>query len=178
MKKHLFRAGFAWTIIILVTISFSFSAMAGDKRKFVYIAKGEKPSTVTNLHDPNDLKNKITQWSGSTIIVEHSDPSLVGSEQTMYGQSNFSAYMDKDAKGFSWGYTISKSKEGDCIYSKWDSTWSVTTLAHADWMVNEEVKFQIIGGTGKYSSAKGTGSCQSKRTPKGRNVKCEGELEF
>jgi hypothetical protein len=178
MKRYTVKAGVLGIIIFSMAISFALGASAGEKKKFAYISKGEKMSSSTNLHDSNDLRNKITQWSRPAIITEHSDPSLVGSEQTVHGQSNYSAYMDKEARGLSRGYTITKSKAGDCFYSKWESTWSVVTLAHADWETNEEVRFQIIGGTGKYSNAKGNGSCQSKGTPKGVNAKCEGEWEY
>ena len=178
MKRYAVKAGTLGGVIFFVTISFALGALAAEKKKFVYVSKGEKMSSSANLHDSNDLKNKITQWSRPAIIIEHTDPSLIGSEQTMHGQSNYSAYMDREAKGFSRGYTITKSKDGDCFYSKWESTWGVINLEHANWETNEEVKFQIIGGTGKYTNAKGSGSCQSKGNPKGVNAKCEGEWEF
>jgi hypothetical protein len=178
MKRNLSRAGFTWTIIILVTISLSFTAWAAEKNKFVFSKTSKNPASPTYLHDRTDQEYRITQWSRVDIFTEHSDPSLVGAEQTVYGQSNFRAYMDKGDGGVSWGYTVTRTKGGDCYYTRWEATWRLTVADFYNWVSESESKFQIFGGTGKYLNAKGSGICRSKATAQGETAKCEGEWEF
>jgi hypothetical protein len=112
------------------------------------------------------------------IFTEHSDPSLIGAEQTIYGQSEFRASMYPGDKGTSMGYTLTRSKNGDCYNTRWETTWQLTVAGYINWESEAETKFHIFGGTGKYSDAKGSGSCRSKATAKGETSKCEGEWEF
>jgi hypothetical protein len=81
-------------------------------------------------------------------------------------------------KGTSMGYTLTRSKNGDCYNTRWETTWQLTVAGYINWESEAEAKFHIFGGTGKYSDAKGSGSCRSKATAKGETSKCEGEWEF
>jgi hypothetical protein len=178
MKRHISKAGVVWIIILLITISFSFTALAAEKKKFVFSKTSKNPISPTYLHDRTDQKYRITQWSRVDLFTEHSDPSLIGAEQTVYGQSDFRAFMDKGDGGVSWGYTVTRNKDGDCYYGRWEATWRVTVAHLTDWVSEAESKFQIFGGTGKYLNAKGSGICRSKATAQGETAKCEGELEY
>jgi hypothetical protein len=178
MKKSSLKKGMVGVTIVAVTIIFCFSALAAEKKKFVMAKTSKMPASPTYLHDRTDQKYRITQWSRVDIITEHSDPSLIGAEQTVYGQSDFRAFMDKGDGGVSWGYHVTRSKDGDCLYGRWESTWRLTVAHFSDWVSEGESKFQIFGGTGKYLNAKGSGICRSKTTAQGETVKCEGEWDF
>ena len=177
MKRLFSKVGLIGIVVAAVTISFCFTALAAEKKKFVYSAKGGKFLSEINLHDPTDQKYKITQWSRLYVYTEHNDPSLIGAEMTSYGQGDY-IDMGGASRGISRGYSITRSKDGDCTYAKWEATWAVTVADFVNWEVGGESKFQIIGGTGKYLDAKGNGTCQFKTTPTSETMKCEGEWEY
>ena len=76
------------------------------------------------------------------------------------------------------GIIITRSKDGDCLYSKWDPTFKITKLDMFNWELEFESRFQFIGGTGKYSDLKESGTCRGERTPIEDPAKCEGEWEY
>jgi hypothetical protein len=152
-------------------------AVMGLARSHNYLILNPSVSQ-TFLHDRTDQKYIITQWSRVDLFTEHSDPSLIGAEQTVYGQSDYRNFMGIGDGGVSWGYTVTRSKDGDSYYVRWESTWRLTVAHPTDWVTEVESKFQIFGGTGKYLNAKGSGICRSKGTAQGETAKCEGEWEY
>jgi hypothetical protein len=73
---------------------------------------------------------------------------------------------------------VTRSKGGDGLYSKWESTFKIMKLDMLNWEFEFESRFQFTGGTGKYSDLKGSGTCRGKRTPIEDPAKCEGEWEY
>jgi hypothetical protein len=174
MKRHLSKAGVVGIIIAFVTISFSFTALAAEKRKFSMSFKNEKIVSEKFLQVTGDYKNVMKQGESLNIITDSTDPNLIGAEQTVYWQYIRAIGYGTNERGI----TITRSKDGDCFYSKWESTLRVIKRDIVNWESESESRFQFIGGTGKYSEIKGGGACKGKRTPKEDTAKCEGEWEF
>jgi hypothetical protein len=77
------------------------------------------------------------------------------------------------------GYTITRTKDGDYFYSRYESTFKVIRKDFPKPEIESSSKHQFIGGTGKYADIKGSYSCQGKTTTdKEVTPKCEGEWEF
>ncbi len=178
MQRLFPKVGLVGIVVAIITISFCFTALAAEKKKFAFSKKREKTLSEVNLHDRTDHKYRIRQYSYLDVITEHTDRDLVGAEQTVYGQSDFRASMYKGDKLQSWGYWVTRSKGEDCFYAKYQLTMTVTELKGLHWddETETESKIEIFGGTGKYLDVKGSGICKS--TGSGTITKCEGEWEY
>ena len=178
MQRLFSKIGLVGMIVAAVTISFCFTALAAEKKKFTFSKKTEKSLSLVNLHDRTDQKHRITQYSRLDVITAHTDRDLIGAEQTVYGQNEFRASMYKGDEAVTWGYIVTRSKDEDCYYAKFQATGIMTVSSGMDWEMETESKFQIFGGTGKYLGVKGSGVCKGKLTPNGVIEKCEGEWEY
>jgi hypothetical protein len=175
MKKGGLKVGLVAIIVAAVTISISCTALAAEKKKFVYSKKSEKVLSEININDRTDEKIRIRLWSRLDILTEHSDPSLIGAEETEYGQMDRPASIYPGDKATAMGYTVTRSKDGDCYYAKFQSTRIFTAISSGYMETEAETKIQIFGGTGKYSGVKGSGTCKTKGTVISEIGKCEGE---
>jgi hypothetical protein len=86
--------------------------------------------------------------------------------------------MYKGDQGVVWGYIVTRSKDEDCYYAKFQGTVTVTAVSGWNWDTESELKIDIFGGTGKYLGVKGSGICKVISAASGQNAKCEGEWEF
>ncbi len=178
MKSHFSKVILIGIIVAAVTVFLCFATQAAEKKKFTFTKKTEKSLSYINLHDRTDEKYRITQWSRLDVITEHTDRDLIGTEETVYGQSEFSAIRDEGDRTFSWGYTVNRNKVGDCYYTKFQSTGITNKRSASGWSMENKIQFQIFGGTGKYLGVKGSGVCRGKVTQTGENAQCEGEWEY
>jgi len=174
MTRSFSKKGVAGIIVALVMISFYFTVLAAEKKVFSVSLKNEKILSEKFLQVTGDFKNVVKQGESLNIITDSTDPNLIGAEQTVYWQ-----YIRAIGYGSSErGITITRSKDGDCFYTKWESAFRVIKRDIGNVEYESESKFQFIGGTGKYNEIKGGGTCRGKRTPKEDSAKCEGEWEY
>ena len=174
MTRSFSKVGVAGIIVALVMISFCFTALAAENKVFSVSLKNEKVLSEKFLQVNGDFKNVIKQGESLNIITDSTDPNLIGAEQTVYWQYTRAIGHGVNEKGI----TITRSKNGDCFYTTWESAFRVIKRDLVNWESESESKFQFIGGTGKYNQIKGGGTCKGKRTPKEDSAKCEGEWEF
>jgi hypothetical protein len=180
MKRHFSKVVLIGIIVAAVTVSLCLATPAAEKKKLTFTKETEKYLSSINLHDRSDQKYRITQWSRLDVITEHTDRDLIGSEETVYGQSESRASLYKGGRATSWGYTVNRNKEGDCYYIKFQSTGIANRRTDFGWEMEMETNFQIFGGTGKYLGVKGSGVCRGKLTSDSNReiAKCEGEWEY
>jgi hypothetical protein len=178
MRRLFPKVGLIGIVVAAVTISFCFTALASEKKKFTFSKKSERSLSEIFIHDRTDQKHRIRQWSRLDVITEHTDRDLVGAEQTVYGQADFRASMYKGDKATGWGYMVTRSKDEDCFYAKYQTMMTIIEVKGWTWDTETEIKIEIFGGTGKYLGAKGSGICRSKGSGGVEIAKCEGEWEY
>lgn len=176
MKKDLSKGLFVGILMTFVMISFSFPSLAAEKKKFSMSTKMEKLISQNYLVASGDFRNVLKQGVSLNIITDHTDPNVIGAEETAY-------WLSDQLNGLQYtltenGLTVTRSKDGDYFYSRWESILKTTKQDLANWELDSESSFQFIGGTGKYVGIKGGGTCRGKRTPKEDLAKCEGEWEY
>jgi len=179
MRRIFPKKGLIGIVVAVITISFCFTAPAAEKKKFAFSKKRQKILSEVNLQDRTDQKYRIRQYSYLDVITEHTDRDLVGAEQIVNGQVDFPTSMYKgDKSPFGWGYLITRGKDEDCFYAKFQSTMTVMEVKAWHWDMEIESKIDIFGGTGKYLGVKGSGICKAQSTESGTITKCEGEWEY
>jgi hypothetical protein len=178
MRRLFPKVGLVGFVVAAITISFCFTALAAEKKKFAFSKKREKTLSEVNLHDRTDTKYRITQFSYLDVITEHTDRDLVGAEETFYGQTDYRASMYKGDKWPTWGYLVTRSKDEDCFYAKIQGMVTVMETKGWQWETESEIKIEIFGGTGKYLGVKGSGICKAQTMSSGTITKCEGEWDF
>jgi hypothetical protein len=174
MKRSFSKVAAAGVFAALATISFCFTVLAAEKKIFSMSLKNEKVVSEKILQVQGDFKNVIKQGERLNIITDSSDPSLIGAEQTVYWQLDIAI----GHVGTERGYTITRTKDGDCFYSRYDSTFKVIRKQFPKTETDSISKHQFIRGTGKYSDLTGSYSCTAKKTEKEETAKCEGEWEY
>lgn len=174
MKRSFSKVGVVGITVAFVTISLCFTVLAAEKKALSMSLKTEKIVSEKILQVKGDFKNVIKQGESLNIITDSTDPNLIGAEQTVYWQLN----LRIGHVGTERGYTVTRSKDGDCFYSTYESTFKVIRKEFPKTERHSSSKHQFIGGTGKYSEMKGSYSCQGIKTEKEDTAKCEGEWEF
>jgi hypothetical protein len=173
MKRYFSKVGVA-VIAAFATISFCLTVLAAEKRVFSMSLKNEKVVSEKVLQVQGDFKNLIKQGERLNIITDSTEPSLIGAQQTVYWQLDIAI----GHVGTERGYTITRTKDGDCFYSRYESTFKVIRKEFPKTETDSTSKHQFIRGTGKYSDLTGGYSCIGKRTQKADTEKCEGEWEY
>ena len=176
MKRHLSTSAFVGIIMAIVMISCSFTALAAEKKKFLMNTKMEKLISENYLASSGDFRNVLKQGVRLNIITEHTDPNVIGAEQTAYWLSDRPNRLKYTL--IERGITVTQTKDGDRFYTRWESILKTSKPDTVNWELESELSFQFIGGNGKYVDIKGGGACQGKRTPKEDTAKCEGEWEY
>jgi len=182
MKRDLLKVGVAGIIIAFAAISFCFDAPAAEKKKFSMSTKRDKwisDNLLIPYGDQSQIRLdfqrfELKQGMSLDIITDSTDPNLIGAEQTVYWQRDRVAGHPLNERGI----IITRSKDGDCIYAKWESIFKRTKVDMLSVEFDSESSFQYIGGTGKFSDIKGNGTCRGKRTPREDTSKCEGEWQY
>jgi hypothetical protein len=182
MKRDLLKVGVGGVIIAFAVISICFDTLAAEKKKVSTSTKRDKwvsENLLVPYGDQSQIRLDFQRYElkkgvGLDIITESTDPNLIGAEETIYWQRDRIAGHPLYERGI----RITRAKDGDCLYSKWESTFKITKFDMINWEFESESKFQFIGGTGKYNDIKGGGTCRGKRTPREENSKCEGEWEY
>jgi hypothetical protein len=178
MRRLFPKVGLIAIVVAAVMISFCFTTLAAEKKKFAFSKKRDKTLSEVNLHDRIDTKYRITQFSFLELITEHTERDLLGAEQTVYVQADYRASMYKGDKWPIWGYWITRSKDEDCFYAKIQGMMTIMETKGWQWETESEIKIEIFGGTGKYSGVKGSGICKGQTTSSGTITKCQGEWDF
>ena len=120
MKLSLSRMVIMGTVIAFL-LSFNIMALAGEKKVFSISLKNEKIVSEKMLHVYESFKEQVWQGESIYIITDSNDPNLIGAEQTVYWQRDFSLARG----GVERGYTITRTKNGDAFYSRYDLTYKV-----------------------------------------------------
>jgi hypothetical protein len=109
---------------------------------------------ITNIPlSPGDAPNhEITQFV-RVDAVSSTNPDFDGAEQLVYGQGDQVA-----GTGSHHGYSVSVQKSGDRVFYKWEGTHKTTVKDGGAWEVSYEGRFQLTGGTGKFSAIRGAGT--------------------
>jgi hypothetical protein len=182
MRRLSLQAGAMAFIAALVISSFCFTALAAEKKKFSLSTKREKWVSENLLEAYGDRSQirmdfqryVLKQGVHLDIVSESTEPDLIGAEQTLYWQMDRVVGHPLNERGI----TVTRTKNGEYLYSKWESTMKLKWQDMANWEGDSEIRFQFLGGTGKYSDLRGGGTCIGKRTPKEDAARCEGELEY
>ena len=180
MKRLFPKFGVAVSVAVAVILSFCFTVPATEK-KFSLSTKREKwisENLIEAYGDKGQIRMdfqrfELKQGMSLDIVADSSDPNLIGAEQTIYWIRDRVAGHPMNERGIS----ITRTKDGDCLYTKWESILKITKMDMLNWEFGSELRFEVIGGTGKYSDMKGIGTCRGKRTPREDTSKCEGEWE-
>jgi len=117
MKGFSPKVTLAGIIVAFVTISLCSIPLAAEKKKFSMSTKREKVISENILTNFGEHKVFIKQGVSLEIITESTDPNLIGAEQTVYWQ-NYAIGRSMSEKAV----TITRTKNGDCLYSNRDST--------------------------------------------------------
>jgi hypothetical protein len=181
MKRLFSKVGVTGFIVALVIFSFCLTVLVAEKKNFSMSAKRDKwisENLLVPYGDQSQMRLdfqrfELKQGTSLDIITDSTDPNLIGAEQTVYWLRDRVAGHPLNERGIN----ITRTKDGDCFYSKWESTLKITKFEMLNWEFESESNFQFIGGTGKYSDIKGSGTCRGKRTPREDSSKCEGEWE-
>ena len=173
MKSSLLGIVIAGTIVAFL-ISFSIMALAAEKKVFSINLKNEKIVSEKILQAYGSERIQIKQGESLNIITDSKDPSLIGAEQTVYWQRDIVIGHE----GVERGYTITRTKDGEVFYSRYESTYKVIRKEWPKKEVQSAEKHQIIGGFKKFDSITGSYSCNGTQTEKEQTIKCEGEWEY
>jgi len=173
MKSSLLRIVIVGTIVAFI-ISFSIMALAAEKKVFSINLKNEKIVSEKILHAYGSERIQIKQGESLYVILDSKDPSLMGAEQTVYWQQDIVI----GHVGVERGYTITRTKDGDVFYSRYESTYKVIRKEWPKKEVQSSEKHQIFGGFQKFDSVTGSYSCHGTTTEKEQTIKCEGEWEY
>jgi len=182
MKRSFTKVGVVGFTVALVTIAFCLTALATEKKKFTMSTKRDKWISENVLVPHGDQSQirldfqrfELKQGMSLDLIMDSTDPNLIGAEQTVYWLRDRVAGHPLNERGI----IITRTKDGDCIYAKWESIFKRTKIDMLSVEFESESRVQFIGGTGKFSDIKGSGTCRGKRTPKEDTAKCEGEWEY
>jgi hypothetical protein len=174
MKLSLSRMVIMGTVIAFL-FSFSVTALAGDKKVFSINLKSEKIVSEKMLHVYESFKVLVSQGESLYIIKDSNDPNLIGAEQTVYWQRDSSLGRG----GIERGYTITRTKDGDVFYSRYEGTFKVIRKDFPKTEKQSSSKHQIFGGVKKFDGVNGSYSCDAiMNENKEEIVKCQGEWEF
>ena len=181
-EKVLFESGSGGIYCRIAYLLLLFNRSGNREKKFSLSTKREK-WVSENLFEAYGDKSQIwidfqryvlKQGVHLDIVSESTEPDLIGAEQTLYWQMDRVIGHPLNERGI----TVTRTKDGEYLYTKWESTMKLKWRDMANWEGDSEMRFQFIGGTGKNSALRGGGTCIGKRTPKEDTAKCEGELEF
>jgi len=81
--------------------------------------------------------------------------------------------------GTNRGYFRGLHKNGDTVYGSWEGTHKTTVKEDGSFLeATGEGTYKVIGGTGKFKNAKGSGTYRGKATAEGASTDFEGEIEY
>jgi hypothetical protein len=163
-------------IAAFVVVSLSFSAQAAEKKKVMGTNK-QGPWISRTFVPPgpgDDPKHELVALAIRRDTTTSPDPDLNGTEQIVYDQSDSVA-----GTGTHRGYYFRLRKNGDTEYGSYEGTHKTTfkedgSFLEATW----EGTYKVLGGTGKFKNAKGSGTDRGKATAEGASTDFEGELEY
>jgi hypothetical protein len=163
-------------IAAFVVVSLSFSAQAGEKKKYGGTNKHGPfiSRTVVPLGPGDDPKHELVALEIRRDTTTSSDPDWNETEQIIYGQADQVA-----GTGTHRGYYVRQHKNGDTEYGTYEGTHKTTlkedgSFLEATW----EGTYKVIGGTGKFKNIKGSGTYRGKATAEGASTEFEGEAEY
>ena len=172
MKSLISKRLILTVTVILFTILCCFSAQAAEKKKVKYTKKNAHYISREDVYPSDVPKHKISQFVEISTNT-YSDSDFGTSDNWTYGHSDSVA-----GNGTHRGYSVSKFKNGDKVYAKWEGTHKITFKEGGVWEVNTEGKFQWTGGTGKFKNIKGGGVYKGTVTAKGQTSEGEFEAEY
>jgi hypothetical protein len=108
---------------------------------------------------PGDRPDHILRQAIRIHVISSKDADFDGSEQTVFAHEDIFANA-----GTSVGYFLYTLKNGEKLWAKFDSVYSMTS-AQGTWEVTYQGVFNFIAGTGKYAGIRGGGHYKGKVTP-------------
>ena len=149
------RRGVVGVIAAFVVVSLSFSAQAAEKKKVMGTNKHGPfiSKTVVPPGPGDDPKHEMVALQVRRDTTTSPDPEWNETEQIIYEQ------VDEVAgTGTHRGYFVRHYKNGDTEYGTYEGTHKSTfkedgSFLEATW----EGTYKVIGGTGKFKTAKGGG---------------------
>ena len=170
------RRGVVGVIAAFVVVSLSFSAQAAEKKKVMGTNK-QGPWISRTFVPPgpgDDPKHELVALQIRRDTTTSPDPDLNGTEQIVYDQSDSVA-----GTGTHRGYYVRQHKNGDTEYGIFEGTHKTTNKEDGSFLeATWEGTYKVIGGTGKFKNAKGSGTYRGKATAEGASTDFEGEVEY
>jgi hypothetical protein len=165
------RRGVVGVITAFVVVSLSFSAQAGEKKKYGGTNKIGPPISKTVVSPGDDPKHELVMTIYRQTTTS-SDPDWDGTEEMIYDQSDSVA-----GTGTHRGYFRRLHKNGDTTYGSFEGMHKAVKedgSSEPTW----EGTYKLTGGTGKFNNIKGGGTYRGKATADGASTEFEGEVEY
>ena len=122
----------------------------------------------------DDPKHELVLLEISRNTTTSSDPDWNETEQIDYSQADQVA-----GTGTNRGYFRRLHKNGDIDYGTFENTHKTSFKEDGSWLETTwEGTYKVIGGTGKFKNAKGSGTYRGKATAEGASSDWEGEVEY
>jgi len=136
----------------LVTVAWLGRTEAAESRDCSTTKKSKH--FVANIPmSPGDSPNHEISQFVRVDVVSSANPDFDGGEQIIYGQADQVA-----GTGSHRGYSVSVQKSGDRVYYKWEGAHKTVIKDGGAWELDYEGKFELTGGTGKFSNIRGSGT--------------------
>jgi hypothetical protein len=172
MKRFSSKLAVVGILVVLMIVSFSFSAQAAEKKKITQSLKSQRILSVTTLN-PGDTPDHQLGQQVMKQVRTSSDPDWNDMEALIYLQWDAAA-----GSGSSRGYGTYHYTNGDESYVKFEGTSKMSVKEGGAWELSYQGKGQFTGGTGKFKNIKGGGTYQGKLTAEGPTEDFEFEVEY
>ena len=162
-----------YSILAIIALCGSLqSAFAGEKKTITLTYSTGKVTQRLALPVADQPGHEISVQTREDLPATSSDPEWEGSTIVIFGHGDL-----VKGSGTASGYAVRTLKSGDKIYIKYHGT--VKRSGEGDnWKSSAKVPFEITGGTGKYTNAKGSGTGNSEIGPSGGTVNTTFTIEY
>jgi hypothetical protein len=140
------------TLFLVLLAGLSQGLQAAEKKKIVYTTKSAPAASRTVISPGDHPEHRLIQQE-QTNMTTSDEPDWNAAPVTVYSNSDVTA-----GNGNTSGYATRLHKNGDQTFYKFQGTAKSSGAGQG----TGEGKVELIGGTGKFKNAKGTGTYSSK----------------
>ena len=158
----------ASTLFLVLLAGLAQGLQAAEKKKIVYTNKSGPVVSRTVIKPGDHPEHRLIQQE-QTSMTTSDEPDWNAVPVTVYSHSDVTA-----GNGNTSGYAIRTHQNGDQTFYKFQGVVKSSGAGQG----TGEGKVELIGGTGKFKTAKGTGAYSSKTTPDGTTSTVTLEAEY
>ena len=159
---------FGSTLFLVLLAGLAQGLQAAEKKKIVYTTKSGPVISRTVIKPGDHPEHRLIQQE-QTSMTTSDDPDWNAAPVTVYSNSDMTA-----GNGNTWGYATRMHQNGDQTFYKFQGTVKASGAGQG----TGEGKVELMGGTGKFKNAKGTGAFASKNSPDGSTVTVTLDVEY